>query len=181
MVQHSKRHVVGGLAPSTPLISCQGLVLGTPIEAPKAPMTQQIAPGSSRREVVQVQGSQVPGPLRTSVRGESPGWGSEARLRSATRHSSERPGSAAAGVPAAAQAGATASLHAVEALPKFRCGRQGGLRWRSDGLWRHLLRKPRRKCGSPGGLRRSFFAVAREPPVRTISPNNYLNYLQKCL
>lgn len=77
-----------GLAPSSALISCRGLVLGAPIEAPKVAMAQQIAPGSSLRE--RAQGSQVPGSPRSLCAQGQPhaGWGPEASARHLDRHAS---------------------------------------------------------------------------------------------
>lgn len=111
------------LTPHLLPVTSQGLVPGALIEAPKAAL--QRAPGSPRRERAQVQGTQVLGPRRARCApGELPGRVPRPApgIGIATRHSSERPGSTAAGVPGTAQAGVTDPFHPVFALPDFRWG-----------------------------------------------------------
>lgn len=83
--------------------------------------------------------------------------------RVAARSWSELPGSTAAKVPASTRVGDRDSLHLAFALREFRGDRRGGKPLRKHGLWRHLPRKPRRKCGSRVARAARLLRVALGP------------------
>lgn len=162
-------------------VTSRSPVLGAPTEAPIAAMAQQKAPGSSWPERTQVEEAQVSGQPRAlcargEPRGEHPRPATGTRI--VTRH---RPGKHYCWSHRRGQAGPV-----TRSTGFLSCQRSAGERqsWQtlcSDGLWRHLLRKPRRKRNSPGGLRRDFFRIAREPPACLIFLNTSRNSYQLLL
>lgn len=155
-VPHGKGDVVGNWLPAHPSSPTSHppaqAFLGTPIEAPRTTMAQQMAPTSTRREPAQVEGAQVPGPGAPPARPGSRNLGFRGRRQA--------PGLPGAAAHSAQETLLLGSQPGLRRRPPTRSTRHlgsqssagaGGQPGRSDGLWRHLPRKPRRKFGSPGG------------------------------
>lgn len=123
-------------------------------------------------------GAGVRASARPPCAGRATRRGSEAGARHPDRHGATGPGSTVAGVTAAARRGPATSSTGFLSCQRSAGERRSWQPLRSDGLWRHLPRKPRRKRDSPGGLRRDFFGIAREPPACLIFPNTSRNSYQ---
>lgn len=169
------------LAPQLPVTA--KACLGAPIEPSRAAVAQQTAPGA-RGDTAGAgprRGRAEAGALVRLLRSpRAATWCSEAGVRLPDLHAPRltAPRTQCCRGPGRARAEATDSRYLAFAKPECRWGRQEP--GRSGGLWRHLPRKPRRKCGSPGGACRGFFRVAQTPlSARAISPNA-LKYPQKC-
>lgn len=172
-VQHSKVDVVGELTPSSPLISClspaKALSRELSLRHQKRPCKERLGHRGGNGPRSRARRCSDPG--APVVRRESCRVGFRGR-----RQASGSPRATAQSAQEALLLGSRAPLRLESQTRSTRCSRcqtsagarQGGRSRRSAGLWRHLPRKPRRKCGAPGGRSRSCFGD--KPLVRTFSP-----------